>query len=208
MSYDPRPNASGDTLVLSRDPIRINFQLIQSRFDENHVDIDGAAGGGKHKFLQMPEQSSGPTVAANEGGLYVKANTYAGSGNTVASLFYRLESTGSEILLSGETAPTLAAEGQTFLAGGLLMKWGIVTPITNSTDITVTYSTAAGFTAFSAAPFSVQVTKNRAASLPGQTSVAIAVASNAAASFHILKGTETSGGGHSWRYMWLSVGPA
>jgi hypothetical protein len=100
LSYTPRPNASGDTLVLSRDAIRTNFEVLQSRFEDNHTDF--SSGTGKHKFLQMPEQSSAPTTAVNEGGLYTKV----GSTSTVTELFFRRENNGSEIQITGQGGVT------------------------------------------------------------------------------------------------------
>ena len=95
MSYTPKPDA-GDTLVGTRDTIRGNFEIIEDRFNENHVDIDGAAGGGKHKFLQMPEQATPPATAVNEGGLYTKVGTNPAEAN----LFFRGESSGKEYQLT------------------------------------------------------------------------------------------------------------
>lgn len=108
MTYDPRPNASGDTLVASRDPIRTNFEILQSRFQDNHTDF--GSGTGKHKFMQMPEQASAPTTAVNEGALYTKQGSYSAS----AELFYRRESNGSEIQLTGIITGTHIALTATF----------------------------------------------------------------------------------------------
>ena len=103
MSYTIRPRPSGDTLVESRDPIRTNFEVIQDRFDENHVGIDNGSGGGKHKFLQMPEQSAAPgTAASNEGALYTKENGFSKTG-----LYFQEENSGSSLELSGVRTGTI-----------------------------------------------------------------------------------------------------
>lgn len=102
MSYQPRPNASGDTLRASRDPIRTNFEIIQNRFEDNHNDFD--SGDGKHKFMQMPEQTSSPTTAANEGALFTRQDQETSSVEK-ASLIYREESDGFDALV----IPTRAA---------------------------------------------------------------------------------------------------
>lgn len=131
MSYIPRPNASGDTLSASRDPIRTNFTVLQDRFDENHVDLDGGAGGGKHKFLQMPEQSSAPATAVNELGVYSKV------ANSISELFLRRESSGTEIqLTTGDVRAN--TRGYTFLPGGVLLQWGIITAPSNGGTVTFT----------------------------------------------------------------------
>ena len=94
MSYNNNVPQAGQTLGNTRQPINTNFALIDTVEAVNHVGFN-LTGAGKHKFLQMPDQASAPTTAANEGGLYVKAVT--GS----SELFYRKESNGTEIQLTG-----------------------------------------------------------------------------------------------------------
>lgn len=144
MAYDPRPNASGDTLVGSRDAIRTNFTILQTVLNENHVDID-ETGAGKHSFLQMPEQSSAPATDSNEGGLYTKV------ADSVTNLFFRQESSGDEIQLTAAQTPLAATAGNTFLPGGLLLQWGKVASPSTSGQVTFPE-------AFSAEPYSIQVT--------------------------------------------------
>lgn len=118
MSYNPRPNPSGDTLVSSRDQIRTNFEIIEDRFDENHFLLDGGSGGGKHKFIQMPEIPNAqaatiPATAANEGAIYTQtlgANT---------ELYYRRENNGDELLITNQinAAANFPAAGQ--IVGGI-----------------------------------------------------------------------------------------
>lgn len=95
MTYNVRPYATNDTLSASKNQIRNNFSLIRDRFQDNHTDID--SGEGKHKYMQMPEQTSAPTTDANEGALYTKESTI----NNVTDLFYRRESDGSELQITG-----------------------------------------------------------------------------------------------------------
>ena len=121
MPYVILPN-SGQSLGETRDQIRTNFSLIQSAFDANHESLSN--NDGKHKFLQMPVRSSLsiPNTAALEGGLYTKN---VGSG--VTQLFYRRESNGSEYQLTSALAPIAAQQGRTFLPGGLIMIFDLVT---------------------------------------------------------------------------------
>lgn len=133
MSYIPKPDASGDTLSASRDPIRTNFTILKDRFDENHVNLDGGAGGGKHSFLQMPNQGSAPPTAASESGFYAAAV------GGVSQLHFRGETTGSPYQLTVGTSgvdPAITefgtntayvadhTGGWTFLPGGLIMQYG------------------------------------------------------------------------------------
>jgi len=133
LSYTLRPNV-GDTLANTRDPIRTNFSVIQSRFNENHVLLDGGAGGGKHKFLQMPEQSGAGilSTAVDEAGFYAKVGTNPAEAN----LFFRGENSGFEYQLTkaistgtarfGAASATIP-NGWTFLPGNVLYQWGQLT---------------------------------------------------------------------------------
>ena len=93
MTYVLLPN-SGQTLGQTRSAIRTNFELIQTVFEQNHVDLDQSPDG-KHKFLQMPEQSSAPNTDPNEGGLYCKEVTGIGT-----QLFFKGENNGTEYQLT------------------------------------------------------------------------------------------------------------
>tara|TARA_R110002126_G_scaffold51939_1_gene141835 strand:+ start:7947 stop:8522 length:576 start_codon:yes stop_codon:yes gene_type:complete len=153
MAYDNNIPVSGNTLGGTRQQINSNFADIDTHFQVNHVDFE-TSGAGKHTFLQMPEQSSAPTTAANEGGVYTK------EADSESCLFYRREGDGAELQLTTAASTVNATEGMSFLPGGLLMKWGIVA--TPGASGTVTFSVAAGFTAFSAAPYSITLTGNHA----------------------------------------------
>lgn len=143
MTYSPQPPNSGGTLVGTRDTIRGNFEIIQNRFNDNHVDFNDGAG--KHKFLQMPEQASAPTTAADEAGFYAKVGTNPAQAN----LFFRGESDGYEYQLTkaiqAETATFGATDnGWTMLPGGLLMQYGIVTNPGTSGTVTFPFAYPSG----------------------------------------------------------------
>jgi len=131
MTYTSSIPESGETLGGTRARINTNFQQIDSVESVNHVAFN-ESGEGKHKFLQMPEQAAAPTTAANEGAVYTKQ---ASDGTT--QLFYREESNGDEIQMTGGT---VAAEGSITLPGGLILKWGKKT--TAGTSGTITFATA------------------------------------------------------------------
>lgn len=96
MTYQPNVPVSGDSLGSTRDIIRTNFQEIASVVAINHVAFN-ETGEGKHKFLQMPENSA-PTTAANEGGLYTAQDTDSAP---KTALFFRTESNGTSTQLTG-----------------------------------------------------------------------------------------------------------
>lgn len=130
MSYTIRPNV-GDNLGNTRDPIRTNFEVIRDRFNQNHVGINSGATGGKHKFLQMPNQVGLPSgFAASD------ANLYAVTANTTTQLFYSNENSGNQYQLTrgnnanyGTFGGSAASGGWTFLpgpavGGGMLFQYG------------------------------------------------------------------------------------
>ena len=94
-----------------------NFQSLNTFLSVNHVSLNDADQG-KHTFLQMPEQGSAPSTAANELGVYAKEY------NSVASLFFRAESSGTSYIMA--SPPLLATAGYTYV-GGLFVQWNTVT---------------------------------------------------------------------------------
>lgn len=127
MTYSPRPNPQGDTLVLSRDPIRTNFEVIQTRWETNHQGINV---GGKHIFVQMPQVTAAPTTAVNEGAVYTK------DVSGVTQLFYRTENNGAEIQL------TQAQFGGSSLvnAGGVFNAFGVANGNVTGADLPYSYN--------------------------------------------------------------------
>ena len=74
-----------------------------------------------------------PTTAAGEGAIYTKDT------NSRPTLFYRQESDGTEIQMTGPD-PVLTTAGLTFLPGGILMQWG--KDVSIGTLGTITFPTA------------------------------------------------------------------
>lgn len=163
MTFTPGQPENGQSLGASKVPIRDNFTSIVADLGVNHVAIN-LADQGKHKFLQMPEQGSAPTTAANEGGFYAKVGTLPAE----TDLFFRGESNGFEYQLTRVIAASTASFGTntvalgsangfggwTFLPGNLLLQYGRFNP---NTSTTVQFPIA-----FNAAPFSVQLTGSAA----------------------------------------------
>ena len=144
MAYFESIPQSTDDPSASQPLILANFTEIATVVAVNHVAFnDGDQG--KHKFLQMPEQASAPATAANEGGLYTKEE------NGASELFYREESSGTELQLTN--AFTAATDGEVTFPGGLIMKWGLGSFTTSGTNVTITFGTA-----YPANVYSVQAT--------------------------------------------------
>ena len=187
MTYSPQPQNVGSTLVGTRDQIRTNFEIIRDDFAINHVGYD-ETGEGKHKFMQMPEQASAPTTAANEGALYTKEM------DSETNLFFRKESDGTEVQLTTSQTPTVGTDGATFLPGGLLMQWGFVNAPGASGQVTFTET-------YSAAPYSIQVSLYRNS---GNQSVTVSSSTvPTTTTFNYLSSSAGSDG-----LYWIAIGPA
>jgi hypothetical protein len=158
MAYVPAPSSGSDIPAQSRDTIYQNFLAIQTAFNLNHGDFNGAIEG-KHKFLSMPEQAAaGPATAADELALYTKEFDNGVSVQT--ALFWRPENTasgGAEINITGGLN---TAAGWARLPSGLLIKWGKTT-ITIGTPKTIVFPVAATIPVFTAPPFHIQLTGDR-----------------------------------------------
>lgn len=118
MEYDSTAPASGINLSAGRPVVLANFAGIETYISRDHESFDlNSADSGKHKAIRLLEGAA-PTTLANELGLYNKVN------GGISTLYLRKEGDGTEIQLTGSTDPTAAATGQTFLAGGIILKWG------------------------------------------------------------------------------------
>jgi len=153
MTYLPNIPAATDKPSTSQGQIQGNFQAINTAFSLNHVSLGSGAAAGKHKFVEMPNQSSTPATLSGEGTLY----TLSSSGsqlNYVADNqptdLYQMTRTihASYSTFANQTGTN--SSGWTFLPGGLLMQWGTFTGASGST---VTFPVT-----FSSAVFSVQMT--------------------------------------------------
>jgi len=142
MAYNKNVPGSGQSLGETRSIIQGNFEEIDDAFKVNHIDL-GTAGQGKHPFLQMPNQSSAPTTAANEGAMYVLTN----------QLFFREQSNGTQQQISGSVIS--GTFGECPLFGGLGLKWGISQFINGGA--TIDYTTV-GLTDFSTNTYAVVAT--------------------------------------------------
>lgn len=188
MTYNPNIPAANDLLSVSQGDIQTNFSQANTVVAVDHYEFDNAtaANRGKHKSVVLPEDAAVAT-AADEGALYTKDD------GTRPALYYRQESNGTEIKFTG-IDPLRATNGYTFLQGNLLMQWGKVAAPGNSG--TVNFPTA-----FSAAPYSIQVSLERDS---GNQSVTVDDApAPTANAFQYL----SSSSGSAFMY-WIAIGPA
>lgn len=198
MTFSADVPISGDTLGSTRDRIRNNFQQIAIVEAVNHVAFN-AVGKGKHKFLQMPIQSTAPTTLANENGFYSKLGTNPAEPN----LFVRGESDGFEYQLTRlnqannatfgtytNYPPGVANQngGWTFLPGGLIFQYG--TMVSTGATTTVAFPIA-----FSSVNISITVTRD------STTGSAGGVDNITTTNFRFLRG-----GSSNTTFYWHAVG--
>ncbi len=148
MTYNPAIPQPNDLLSDSQGDILQNFSSANTSFGINHYAFDNATvNNGKHKFVGMPVLAAAPTTAAGEGALYFKT---AGAGS--ALFMVRDNNAGTEVQLTSSSVGNVqaAANGWTWLPGGLLLQWGSFNP---------NLSTAVAFpVAFTTVPYSVVLT--------------------------------------------------
>lgn len=138
MAYNNSIPQPTDIISDSQSDILGNFAAIKTLIDVNHETF-GSADEGKHKFVQMPIQGSGPTTAATEMALYTKND----AGGT-PQLYVRRDTSGDEIEFTGSTS---SQNGWTRLPSGILLKWGRTNP-SGVGDSTVTLPTGASIPVF------------------------------------------------------------
>lgn len=149
----------------------------------------GVNNGGLHKQVQLPE------LLAVPGGLIANSETvYSKAVNSTGQLFFTRGSAGTEIALtSGVNGDVInAANGSTFLAGGLLIQWGTSAVVSGAGSVSFN-------TAFSANAYSVSITSVRSAT---NVDTVYFVSSNSSGFNYF----NTSGGGIA-SIKWIAIGP-
>ena len=122
MSYVTNIPVSGQTLGGSRDQIRTNFQVLNTTIAENHVAMN-AANAGKHEFTEMVAQAGDDTTQIQTGIITHYAKQVGG----ITEWFFQREGTGAVVGPSFQMSkgdPVVAASGQSFLPGGIIVQWG------------------------------------------------------------------------------------
>jgi len=127
MTYQPLIPNPGDYLAESQPEIRTNFNLLNTYFGINHVEFDAAGDNGKHIFATFIQQgvhpAGDPATIVDEVAVYAKELTYGAPPVTEETLYLRKENNGTVIQISGPD-PIIADPGSTYLAGGIIIKWG------------------------------------------------------------------------------------
>jgi len=190
MAYTNNIPQATDDPSQSQSQILNNFTSIDTVNSVNHVAYNDA-NQGKHKFLQMPEQGSVPTTAANEGGLFTK-ETIA----LITGLYFRRESDGTQLQLTDidlTTSTVVSGTQYTFLSPwGFRITFGKTGTISNNGAVTFT-------TNFSASPYTLQVT----AVDTNQSNVTVKSLSVSGSGFTVLTSTASID-----QIQYFAIGPA
>ena len=132
MSFTSGIPTSGQTLGNSRSQVLNNFTSLRTTISNvsqpNHIDVNNV-GAGKHVFVQMPVQAPGAAnlPAANEGGMITQTlngNSELYFVRDAINTYFQM--TGPYVLNSG------TPNGSIVLFGGLILKWGRVSPVTGN----------------------------------------------------------------------------
>ena len=128
------PQPTNILATQSQPQILENFSQLDTQFAIDHTAFSvGGADAGKHKHVTLPEQGlADPDPGANEVSVYSKEGTYGGT--TESILYVQKESAGTVIALTGQD-PIINNNGSTFLAGGMILKWGFSAATTGGTVV-------------------------------------------------------------------------
>lgn len=154
MALNLVPN-SGQSLDETRVPIRDNFSFINSGFLANHVELNSGVNSGKHKAVIMVNQTVAPTAPVTllgESAIYAAPSLVAPN---ASAIFIKNGASATTVDGIEITYALEANDGWTRLPSGILMVWGQKAVPINSR------ATATFAKAFTALPYSVQVTGKR-----------------------------------------------
>ncbi len=198
--YPPDGSSLGETKATIRDNLDGTFQV----FSVDHQDQNEPSAGSHTKVsLRNTTGTTTPTLPPNifGGGFETLYSQPAGSAplGPLGEIFYS-RAGGAGIQITGPGTPVKAANGYTFMGGGVLIQWGIVAG-SSSSSIPVLFATLN--TNFPNNCFVVQVIPIRAATSPGSDfSTAIVTGSVSTLGFTI-----ANIGGHTQAgWYWIAIG--
>lgn len=168
MAYNNAIPQANDQISVSQDDLLQNFAAIKTLVDVNHVTFS-AVGEGKHKFVTFPRQGSAPATAATDLNVYSKLNA-----NTSQSELYLRRDSGAESPITARQATT---NGWSYLASGILIKWGTQS-VAHNAQTTITFPVGAGIPVFSAVYLVHVSPATTFANSPGQVNRIVATVTN------------------------------
>lgn len=157
MTFNGSKPGINDDLSVSQGDIQGNFAQANTSMGIDHFDFENVAGDtGKHKYTTFVDIASttpataAPVTTADELAFFVKQ---VGSDPRI---HFRQISNGTEVQLTGAD-PIITATGETFLPGGLGLKWGTF-QVTAAGPKTFAYVADLSLTAFTTDTYRVLFT--------------------------------------------------
>ncbi len=192
MVFDPTIPQPTDKPAASQPKILSNFSLLNSLFGLNHYAFNDptVANRAKHKYTTLVNQAAGgPVTIAGELALYSK------SVGGAAVLFVKRDGGASEVQLTTRWNPVNAANGLTYLAGNLIMQWGITNAPSGESG-NIAYPLA-----FAAAPHCIQISVLRQV---GSSTTPVFISSTNPPTATVFRIVNTSSNAHN--VYWLAIG--
>lgn len=117
LTYNNSIPTASQRLKDSQSELKTNTESVKTFLETNH-EAFSSTDSGKHKYLQLTQQGSSPTIGATEAGLYTK--DVSGS----PELFIK---TGADTELNITSLTSGSNEYTCYLPSGLILKWGLTT---------------------------------------------------------------------------------
>jgi len=129
---------SNDIQPISQSQIKTNFKELERQFSVDHDSLLEDKASGKHLKVTLPEVTSDPATAANEGCVYTKDS------GTQPELFYREESSGDVVQLTEDgRRPSYIKAFVSFDNTGVIIGEAYnVTSVTGSLVYTINFTNA------------------------------------------------------------------
>lgn len=203
MTYTTNMPLPTDTLAQSQPRIRVNFNLIDSYFGQDHFSFTAASNNGLHKKISFVGVNPAAAIPVTTEGITAIAEympNIAGAEERQAyALFYRQNSAAHADVgyqLTGTQVPVNASRGCSSLPGGLMIQWGrtAVLPVGTSPDIPFQID-------FDSPPYSIVITAIKVGGGSGK-GLFVKTASETKHKFNV---ENEASAGHD--IYWIAIGP-
>ncbi|HEX4374890.1 MAG TPA: hypothetical protein VHZ50_16415 [Puia sp.] len=194
MTYTLGIPADGQSLGNSKPQVRQNFTTIFNAFAVNHVALDSLPQG-VHNRVDL-QQVSTPTPPPTLNTLFTQVTAIP-----LGELFYVRGGSVTPVQMTNGD-PINASTGVTFLPGGILIQWGLVT--LNSSGVLANIPFSPNFRLLGAnnPPWSIQVTYADTTFNSGLLFRSVGISAYAFDKFSI-----SSAGGNNQDVFWVAIGP-
>lgn len=133
--YNSRIPEPSNSIAQGQPDFLNNFSTLYTAFSQDHIPLDAVSNSGNHTFSKLTQQNTGISTTSSEIALYSKLIS-----TQTNQIFFRTIGNGPEIQYSNyQIYPVKATSTQTsyftFLPGGIIIYFGIVTPNANTFDI-------------------------------------------------------------------------